>query len=133
MENTLRHYQDFCRDRTSLLSLLQAVAFFVIGAIAVFHAVSYATVHASNHVTDIILSNVQPLNVRFLFVYGTFAEFAILAALLLVRPRRLPFALKGIGLFLLVRAVFIMLTHLGPFPIDPQKPAPFFNSIFYGG
>ena len=36
------------------------------------------------------------------------------------------------ALFLLVRAVFVALTHMAPSPIDPQKPAPFFNSIFYG-
>jgi hypothetical protein len=31
-----------------------------------------------------------------------------------------------------VRAVFVSLTHIAPSPIDPQKPAPFFNSMFYG-
>jgi len=44
----------------------------------------------------------------------------------------LPFALKATALFLLVRAVFVALTHMAPSPIDPQKAAPFFNSIFYG-
>ncbi len=33
-----------------------------------------------------------------------------------------PFALKAIALFLLVRAVFVALTHMAPSPIDPQKP-----------
>jgi hypothetical protein len=36
------------------------------------------------------------------------------------------------ALFLLVRAVFVSLTHVAPSPIDPQLPAPFLNSIFYG-
>ncbi|MGB7855271.1 MAG: phosphatase PAP2-related protein, partial [Pseudolabrys sp.] len=44
----------------------------------------------------------------------------------------MPFALKAVALFLLVRAVFVALTHMAPSPIDPQKPSPFFNSIFYG-
>ena len=44
----------------------------------------------------------------------------------------MPFALKAVALFLLVRAVFVALTHMAPSPIDPQKAAPFFNSIFYG-
>ena len=39
---------------------------------------------------------------------------------------------QGHGAVLLVRAVFVALTHMAPSPIDPQKPAPFFNSIFYG-
>ncbi|KRR28666.1 hypothetical protein CQ13_20615 [Bradyrhizobium retamae] len=41
----------------------------------------------------------------------------------------MPFALKAAALFLLVRAVFVALTHVAPSPIDPQQPAPFFNSI----
>jgi Protein of unknown function (DUF3489)/PAP2 superfamily C-terminal len=49
-----------------------------------------------------------------------------------MRPNRLPFALKAIALFLVVRAVFVSLTHIAPSPIDPQKPAPFLNSLFYG-
>jgi hypothetical protein len=44
----------------------------------------------------------------------------------------LPFAFKAVALFLLVRAVFVALTHMAPSPIDPPTPAPFFNSIFYG-
>ena len=79
-----------------------------------------------------MLSRVGPLNVRFLFIYGTFTVFAITASLLAWRPNRLPFALKAMALFLLVRAVFVALTHMAPSPIDPQQPAPFFNSIFYG-
>ena len=80
-----------------------------------------------------MLSRVGPFNVRFLFIYGTFTAFAITAGLLAWRPNRLPFALKAMALFLLVRAVFVALTHMAPSPIDPQNPAPFFNSIFYGG
>jgi hypothetical protein len=44
----------------------------------------------------------------------------------------LPFALKAVALFLLVRAVFVALTHMAPSPIESQKPSPIFNSIFYG-
>jgi hypothetical protein len=84
--------------------------------IAIFAAVSYATVSASNHVTDIGLSNIGPMNVRYLFVYGTFFQLAIVPVLILWRPNRLPFMLKSIALFLLIRAVFISLTHIAPYP-----------------
>ena len=100
--------------------------------IAIVAAVSFATTNASNYVADLVLSNVGPYNMRFGFVYGTFAMFAITAALLAWRPNRLPFALKAIALFLVVRAVFVSLTHIAPSPIDPQKPAPFLNAMFYG-
>jgi hypothetical protein len=133
MENTIRLYGVLLGSRSYLRSLSEGTAFLAASTIAIFAAVSYATVHASNHVTDFVLSRVGPFNVRFLFVYGTFTAFAITAGLLASRPNRLPFALKATALFLLVRAVFVALTHMAPSPIGPQQPAPFFNSIFYGG
>jgi len=132
MEDTIRLYQTLFGSRGYLRSLSEGAVFLAASTIAIFAAVSYATVHASNYVTDFVLSRVGPLNVRFLFIYGTFTAFAITAGLLAWRPNRLPFALKAMALFLLVRAVFVALTHIAPSPIDPQQPAPFFNSIFYG-
>ena len=132
MEDTVRLYTTHFGNRAYLRSVCEGIAFLAASTIAIFAAVSYATVHASNHVTDFVLSRVGPFNVRFLFVYGTFAAFVFTASLLVTRPNRLPFALKAMALFLLVRAVFVALTHVAPSPIDPQKPAPFLNSIFYG-
>jgi PAP2 superfamily protein len=132
MEETIRLYRTLFGNRGYLRSVCEGIAFFAASSIAIFAAVSYATVHASNYVTDLVLSRVGPFNVRFLFIYGTFTAFAFTAGLVVWRPNRLPFALKAMALFLLVRAVFVALTHMAPSPIDPQKPAPFFNSIFYG-
>ena len=132
MEIAIGLYRTLLGNRAYLRSLAEGAAFLAASTIAIFAAVSYATVHASNFVTDFVLSRVGPFNVRFLFVYGTFTAFAITASLLVWRPNRVPFALKAMALFLLVRAVFVALTHMAPSPIDPQKPAPFFNSIFYG-
>lgn len=132
MDDTVRLYHTLFGNRAYLRSLCEGAAFLAASSIAIYAAVTYATVHASNPVTDLVLSRVGPFNVRFLFVYGTFTAFAITAGLLIWRPNRLPFALKAAALFLLVRAVFVALTHIAPSPIDPQQPAPFFNSIFFG-
>ena len=132
MQDTMRLYRTLFGTRAYVRSLSEGAAFLSASSIAIFAAVTYATVHASNHVTDLVLSRVGPFDVRFFFVYGTFTAFVITAGLLTSRPNRLPFALKAMALFLLVRAVFVALTHVAPSPIDPQQPAPFFNSIFYG-
>ena len=132
MEDAVQLYRALLVNRAYVRSLCEGTVFLAASTIAIFAAVSYATVHASNYVTDFVLSRVGPFNVRFLFIYGTFAAFVITAGLLAWRPNRLPFALKATALFLLVRAVFVALTHMAPSPIDPQKAAPFFNSIFYG-
>ena len=132
MEAAIALYRTLFGNRAYVRSVCEGAAFLAASSIAIFAAVTYATVHASNPVTDFVLSRVGPLNVRFLFIYGTFTAFAFTAGLLAWRPNRLPFALKAMALFLLVRAVFVALTHIAPSPIDPQTPAPFFNSIFYG-
>lgn len=132
MEDTIRLYRTLFGNRAYLRTVCEGAAFLSASSIAIFAAVTYATVHASNYVTDFVLSRFGPFNVRFLFIYGTFTAFAITAGLLAWRPNRLPFALKATALFLLIRAVFVALTHMAPSPIDPQTPAPFFNSIFYG-
>ena len=112
METTLRLYQTLFGSRGYLRSLSEGAAFLAASTIAIFAAVTYATVNASNYVTDFVLSRVGPFNVRFLFIYGTFTAFVITASLLAWRPNRLPFALKAVALFLLVRAVFVALTHM---------------------
>jgi PAP2 superfamily C-terminal len=132
MEHAIRLYRTQFGNRAYVRSVCEGAVFLAASTIAIFAAVTYATVHASNYVTDLVLSHVGPYNVRFLFIYGTFAAFAITASLLVWRPNRLPFGLKAMALFLLVRAVFVALTHMAPSPIDPQKAAPFFNSVFYG-
>ncbi len=132
MENTLQLYRTLFGNRAYVRPVSESAFFLAASTIAIFAAVSYATVHASNHVTDFVLSRVGPFNVRFLFIYGTFTAFVVTASLLAWRPNRLPFAFKAVALFLLVRAVFVALTHMAPSPIDPPTPAPFFNSIFYG-
>jgi hypothetical protein len=102
MEDAIQLYRTLLGNRAYLRSLCEGAAFLAASAIAIFASVTYATVHASNYVTDFVLSRVGPFNVRFLFIYGTFAAFAITVSLLAWRPNRLPFALKATALFLLV-------------------------------
>jgi hypothetical protein len=101
MEDTIRLYRTLFGNRAYVRSVCQGAVFLAASTIAIFAAVSYATVHASNYVTDFVLSRVGPFNVRFLFIYGTFTAFAITASLLAWRPNRLPFTLKAVALFLL--------------------------------
>lgn len=93
----------------SLLILAAGVAFN-------FFAGLYATVKASNHVDDIVLSNIPVVNVEYLFVLGTFVLIGFTAALAIVRPHWVPFTAASLGVFYAIRGVFISLTHLGPFP-----------------
>lgn len=98
------------------LSLPLSLALFVTAVAANTMAGFYATERASNSVTDIILSNIPVFDVDYIFVFGGIAVIAFVVALLFAHPRRMPFVLCALGLFYITRAVFVTLTHLGPYP-----------------
>lgn len=118
----------YFRERGYWLSFGAGLALLVAGIEATSLATAYATLSASDSVTDIILSNTPVYDVDILFVYGALAMVLFIAGVLLSRPRRLPFALKAIGVFALVRAVAVSLTHLRPFPDSVALGKSFFTT-----
>lgn len=81
-----------------------------------YYAGMYATEHVSNSVTDIILNNIPVFDVGGIFIYGPLVLWVFVALVLLQEPKSLPFVLKSLTLFILIRSLFITLTHIGPFP-----------------
>lgn len=76
----------------------------------------YSNIHASNHVSDIILSNTPAFNLDGAFVYGTFAFTFFVVLIALLHPRRIPFIFSCLAVFYITRAGFVTLTHIAPFP-----------------
>lgn len=107
----------------------------LIGSLFVnFYAGAYATEKESNYVTDIVLSNTRVYDLDEIFIYGSWALVLAIGFLCFRYPERAPFIVKTITLFVLVRSVFISLTHLAPYPqtvqIDPQS---FIRYFVFGG
>ncbi len=127
MKKLLSSYKNHFSKKNYILSVLTSVVFFVISLIINFYAGTYATEKASSSVTDIILSNTRAYDVDGLFVYGAIILVSTIGILCFAKPSRLPFILKNISLFVLVRSMFIMMTHLGPFPTHADVSA--FNLI----
>ena len=104
-------------DKRFLESMTTAVFLFLVGMATSYVTIRYATSAASHPVTDLILNNIPVFNVEWFFVYGPAVFWVIITAYTFIRtPRRLPFGLKAIGLFLIIRSIFISLTHIAPFP-----------------
>lgn len=94
----------------------------------------YAARNVTNAVGDILLDNLPVVNLDFVIVEGALL-FVILSGLLFImKPRYFLFGLKAIALLLIVRALFISLTHLGtpPYyiPIDTGDFAYKFYKLF---
>lgn len=113
-----RRYRHYASQQEFRVSVLISIVTFTASLIVVFYAIGYATERVSNSVTDLILSNTPVFDVDALFVYGTLLFVLFGTALLAAHPKRIPFALHTLALFYFIRAAFISLTHLGPFPVS---------------
>lgn len=109
-------YAVHIKDRQFVYSLVLSLVFLVGAMTLNFLAGTYAAERASNSVSDIILSNIPVFNVDNIFVYGPIIFWVIVSIYCLRHPHKLPFWLKSVALFVLVRSIFITLTHIGPFP-----------------
>ncbi len=107
----------YWKDWRFASSLVYGLIILIIGITASYFAIIYATESSSSSVTDIILSNIPVFDVDMIFIYGPVIFFVIVGVYaFLYEPYRVPFGFKSIGIFLLIRSVFISLTHIGPFP-----------------
>lgn len=102
--------------RQFLISSAWGIAFLVLSLWLSFQAGLYAKEEASSSVTDIILSNTRAYNLDGSFVWGSVVFWVLVAGLCFMKPRRIPFVTKSVALFVLIRSIFITLTHIGPFP-----------------
>lgn len=130
-----RRHRESWFDRHFRFSAPLSLAFFL-GAVFVVQpfAVRFATSRASNAVEDIILSNIPIFDVGVFFVYGMFLLVAVITVLLLMHPKRLPFVLHALTLFIVIRAAFVSMTHIGPYPIAGVYDfGETITKIFFGG
>ncbi len=112
----MSQYKLYFSNRRFVISLTIGVVLLLLSLVVNFYASVYATERASNSVTDIVLDNIPVVNVDEIFVYGPIVMWLFAAVICFRKPERLPFVLKSIALFVLIRSMFITLTHLGPFP-----------------
>lgn len=135
----IEKYQILLKDWTFARAFFSSIAFLIIGFVVNFYAGLYATEKASSPVTDIILSNIPVFDLQWIFVWGAIIFWIFIVLLILYEPKQIPFTLKATALFIIVRAIFISLTHIGPFPTmitpDPESIVneyEFMMSLFFG-
>lgn len=115
MRAVAKKFIQYCADRKSLIAMIESVVLFIVSLVINYAASIYATRSASNSVTDLILNNIKARDVDGIYIYGSMVFAALVVGLLILEPKRIAFVMKSLSLFVLVRAVFISLTHVGPF------------------
>lgn len=134
MQSFLENQKEFWRKSESLISVASGVALLLLSLVLNYYAGNYAAISASNSVTDIILDNIPTWDMEIVFVQGIFLFLVFISLLLIKEPKRIPFALKCIALFVIIRSVFISLTHIGPVPnIGPWGEGNFIGKFTFGG
>lgn len=129
-----RRYRFVYSYEQYLSSLFLSVVLFIASVGVNTWAGVYATLSASNPVTDLILSNIPVYDVDIPFVYGSVFFIFFVLVLGLSNPKYFPFTFSSLALFYLIRAVFVTLTHLAPFPIHTELDFQSkFILLFWGG
>lgn len=113
-------------------SLLEAILLFIVSVYVTHIASRYAEINASNHVEDIILSNTPVFDFEIIFVHGAIMLTLFVVVLCLFFRKTAPFLLKAVSLFIIIRAIFVSLTHLGPYPTKLVLDSGLLNFITTG-
>lgn len=114
-------------------SLMLGVLFFALSLVISHLASTYADIRASNSVTDILLDNLPTFDVDGILNYGVIAFSLFIICFLFTEPKKIPFFLKSLALFVIIRSAFVTLTHLGPVPIQtPVNPNDLLSRLILG-
>ncbi|MDA8085687.1 MAG: phosphatase PAP2-related protein [Nitrospiraceae bacterium] len=121
MSGIARNYRLFWSYKPLCWNAFFSILFLIFSLFINYLANIYATVHASNSVTDLFLSNLPVINVYLVFYQGFILLSAFIAFLLVREPAKISFVVKSISIFILIRAFFLTLTHIGA-PRLPYHP-----------
>ncbi len=113
-------------------SLLESLLFLVVSVYVTHLASRYAQIKASNHVEDIILSNTRVYDFEFFFVHVSIALTLFVVALCFKFRSTAPFLIKAVSLFIVIRAAFVSMTHIGPYPLQLDIESNLLNFITSG-
>lgn len=128
----MQSFRNHFSDKSFVLSFLSGGIFLIISLIIQFLTSNYATRVASDSVTDIVLSNIRIYAVDGVFVWGSVVLLCIGIFLGLRQLNYMPFTLKSIALFTLIRSVFVSLTHIS-LPAHVLISSVFFRDAFFNG
>ena len=133
MKNKISEYKLLLSNKQFLESVIVAAIFLTISLFINYYAATCATENISSSVTDIVLSNTRVYDLNGAFVYGSLLFFFISVFACLNKPKSIPFVVKSVSIFYVIRSVFITLTHLGPFPSQLIINSDIISKITFGG
>lgn len=122
----------FRREHSSSIvsALILLGAAYVVEHFANVYAFSYYLRPTTNHVGDMILDNIPAIDLSFIIVEGAFIFIVLVCLYILSKPRYILFSIKALAIFIIVRAFFVSLTHVGIYPEHIAPGLGFFDSLY---
>jgi len=129
----MQSYKTYFTNKKFLLSFLCGLILLATSLVVQFLASGYVARSGSAPVTDVVLSNTRVYEVGGIFVWGSVILTFICLWVLFRRPNYMPFVMKSIAIFTLIRSGFISLTHISPFPTRVLIDSTFFTREAFSG
>lgn len=109
-----QRHRAFWQQKLFVYNMIYGVVYLVVAFFVNHFANTYTAAHASNTVTDFFLDHLPVVDTHLIFSEGALIFVLFLVAVLLYEPKYIPFTLKSIAVFVLIRSFFLVLTHLAP-------------------
>lgn len=129
----MQAYKTCFSDKYFLISFFGGLLLLVASLIAQFFVSGYVNSLPNTPVPDLILSNTRVYDVDLIFVYGSVLLLFVGIWVGAKYINYVPFALKSVALFTLIRSVFVTLTHISAFPTRIVINSTFFNKQVFDG
>ncbi|OGI68256.1 hypothetical protein A2738_02225 [Candidatus Nomurabacteria bacterium RIFCSPHIGHO2_01_FULL_42_15] len=129
----MQSYKTYFSNKNFLISFFGGLILLVTSLVAQFFVSGYVNSLPSTPVADLILSNIRAYDVEGIFIYGSFLLLFVGIFVGLKRPNLLPFMMKSIALFTLIRSLFVILTHISAFPTHIIIESSFLNHPVFTG
>ncbi len=119
--------------REHVRSLISGLILLALALIFESYALAYSSQVPARSVGDLLLSILPIVNLNFIIVEGALAAIGFSIILLLAKPNYLLFTIKAVAIFIVTRAIFVSITHIGIYPgqIGPD-PTGFFDHLYTG-
>ena len=116
--------------RSLSMALLLLGLAYVCEHFANLYELAYSLRPTSAYVGDLVLDNLPIVNLNLVIIEGALISIIASVAFVFSRPRYIIFTLKALALFIILRAFFVSLTHVGIYPgaIDPGFG--FFSNVY---
>lgn len=125
--------KNYFTNRIFLISFFGGITLLLLSLITRSYVSQYLKSLPDTPVNDLILSNIRVYDVSAVFIYGSVVFLFLVIFIGFKKINTLPFILKSIALFNLIRFFFVIMTHISAFPTQIVINSSFWNSPIFDG